>query len=159
MTSKSSDERSTPQDLFNYADVKWGPFTLDACASDSNAKCKVYWTASHNSLIQPWHGVVWCNPPYSRGNTEPFVERAAWAVTHGPADRVVMLLPVTTSNRWWQRNFRKAAFIEFLPCRIRFGESKTGAFFDSCFWVFERGVSGGIIAVSTYQRVMSGERE
>lgn len=33
---------STPQALFNFANERWGPFDLDAAASDWNHKCK-YW--------------------------------------------------------------------------------------------------------------------
>jgi hypothetical protein len=37
--------------------------------------CDRYYTAADDGLAQPWDGLVWCNPPYSR--FKPWVER--WA--------------------------------------------------------------------------------
>ena len=66
----SSDKNywETPQDFFNKLNEKYH-FTFDLAASDSNAKCKSYFTETDNSLSQDWHrisGNLFLNPPYGR---------------------------------------------------------------------------------------------
>lgn len=66
MFSSNRDDWETPQDFFDKLNEQYH-FTLDPCSSDTNAKCKKYYTAQDNGLEQDWGGeVVFCNPPYSR---------------------------------------------------------------------------------------------
>lgn len=65
MFSSKTDLWATPKDFFDQLDAEFG-FTLDACATPENAKCKTYYTPEQDGLAQPWEGVVWCNPPYGR---------------------------------------------------------------------------------------------
>ena len=53
--SRESDEWSTPQDLFDKLNEEF-KFTLDPCATAENAKCKRYFTAEQNGLLQDWGG-------------------------------------------------------------------------------------------------------
>ena len=62
--SSQSGEWATPWSFFNQQAEKYGPFDLDVCATDENAKCWVFIAPEHDSLRQPWHGVCWMNPPY-----------------------------------------------------------------------------------------------
>jgi len=55
---------SQPPALFSDIEGRYVPFTLDATADQSNTKCMDYFTLEQDCLSQPWHGVVWCNPPY-----------------------------------------------------------------------------------------------
>ena len=55
MFSRESDEWSTPQDLFDKLNEEF-KFTLDPCATAENAKCKRYFTAEQNGLLQDWGG-------------------------------------------------------------------------------------------------------
>lgn len=55
MFSRESDEWSTPQDLFDKLNEEF-KFTLDPCATAENAKCKKYFTAEQNGLLQDWGG-------------------------------------------------------------------------------------------------------
>jgi phage N-6-adenine-methyltransferase len=98
-------------------------FTVDAAASQQNARLPRYWTVDDDAFAQDWSGErVWCNPPYS--HIEPWVEQA-WI---SGAELVVMLLPANrTEQGWWQRHVephRDAAGsrlrVEFLPGRMRF---------------------------------------
>jgi hypothetical protein len=43
-------------------------------AAPHNAKCPAYYDREQDGLEQPWHGVVWCNPPYS--GLDAWVEKA-----------------------------------------------------------------------------------
>ena len=47
--SSKTDEWATPQDFFDELDGKFH-FTLDVCATPSNAKCKLYFTKEQDGL-------------------------------------------------------------------------------------------------------------
>lgn len=65
MFSTGKDDWETPSDFFKKLDAEFH-FTLDACATDSNAKCVRYFTKESDGLSQDWGGeTVYCNPPYS----------------------------------------------------------------------------------------------
>lgn len=53
--SSASVEWETPQELFDQLDREFH-FTLDACATPENAKCKRFFTIQDNGLMQPWGG-------------------------------------------------------------------------------------------------------
>lgn len=53
--SRSSDEWTTPADIFEILDAEFH-FTLDPCATDQNHKCDLYFTQSENGLLQNWGG-------------------------------------------------------------------------------------------------------
>jgi phage N-6-adenine-methyltransferase len=121
---KVDDRETTPQ-VFAELDARLGPFTLDVAASDDNAKCPSYYTKSVDGLVQPWEGIVWCNPPYS--SIRPWVEKAWKEFADGtPPDRIVMLLPANrTEQGWWQDLIEPARRdgsieVEFIRGRMRF---------------------------------------
>ena len=124
----------TPQDFFNKLDDLFG-FTLDACASDENAKVANYYTVEQNALAQDWRGVVWCNPPYGREQVK-FIQKAYdESVKHGST--VVCLIPARPDTKVWQDLiFAKADQICFIKGRLKFGNSKDAAPFPSALIVF-----------------------
>jgi phage N-6-adenine-methyltransferase len=99
-------------------------FTIDAAASESNARLPRFWTVDDDALEQSWRGErVWCNPPYS--DIETWV-RKAWQEHHAGCTLIVMLLPANrTEQGWWQRRVemprrRCELDVEFLSGRMRF---------------------------------------
>lgn len=54
--SRRSDEWATPQEFFDVVDAEFH-FTLDPCATPENAKCRVYYTAEEDGLLQAWGGI------------------------------------------------------------------------------------------------------
>lgn len=90
----------TPQYLFDSLDEQYH-FDLDAAASAENTKCARFYTKEQNSLIQPWTGRVWCNPPHGR-NVGEWVRRAhdacLWDHT---AEVAALLLKSCTETRWF----------------------------------------------------------
>lgn len=97
MSMKLSDSWSTPQELFDQLNKKYGPFDLDACADQSNAKCAQYYDGNTDCLKQDWSSVaktVWINPPYSDPN--PFIRKAKEESLKGI--KVVMLLKADHST-------------------------------------------------------------
>lgn len=109
-------------------------FTIDAAASQTNARLERYWTRDDDALTVPWsHERVWCNPPYS--GLDRWVGKAWHEMNRGPlfdgiwpAELVVMLLPANrTEQRWWQDHIEphrdrpgSGLRVEFLPGRMRF---------------------------------------
>lgn len=110
----------------------------DVCANQHNTKHKRYFSEEDNALYHDWvefatelrsNGVLWCNPPYSRGSKELFIEKAihlAENVTH-PNCGVIMLLPADTSAKWFSDCVKHAKAVAFI-CngRISFINNKTG---------------------------------
>lgn len=135
MFSSKSDLWETPQDLFDQLNKEFA-FTLDVCALPENAKCADYYTPEQDGLKQPWHGVIWCNPPYGRG-VGAWVRRALFAYAAG--NTVVMLLPARTDTRWFHDYIynRKNVEVRFLKGRLRFGRGgRNPAPFPSMIVIF-----------------------
>ena len=53
--SSNSDEWATPQHIFDNLDAEFN-FNLDPCATESNHKCNVFYTAKIDGLKQNWGG-------------------------------------------------------------------------------------------------------
>jgi len=87
---------STPQPFFDKLDAEFH-FTLDAAASEVNAKCRKYYTESDNGLLQSWDNeIVWCNPPYNHATSE-WVRKAL----ESRNTTSVLLLPASVSSRYF----------------------------------------------------------
>ena len=57
----------------------WESFDLDPCAVMAPRPwptARQHFTLADNGLMQPWHGRVWCNPPYG-GETGRRLHRLA----------------------------------------------------------------------------------
>lgn len=68
------DDRALPPGDFAPLQARFA-FTVDAAASEDNAKLPRFWTKATDGLSQDWRGErVYCNPPYS--SIEPWVEKA-----------------------------------------------------------------------------------
>lgn len=132
MYSSASDNWETPQDFFDALNAEFH-FTLDAAASDENAKCARYFTKEQDGLAQDWTGVVWCNPPYGR-EVGRWVAKAAGSAEKGAV--VVMLLPARTDTRWFHDYINGRAEVRFVKGRLKFGGAKNSAPFPSMVVVF-----------------------
>lgn len=117
------DDRALPKSDFDKLNVRFR-FTLDAAASEANAKLPRYCTEQNSGLNASWAGErVYCNPPYS--DIAPWCEKA-WTETE--AEVIVLLLPANrTEQRWWQMHIephrdRPSSRLktEFLAGRLRF---------------------------------------
>jgi phage N-6-adenine-methyltransferase len=98
------DERYTTRETLDLcrklADV--AEFTLDVAACEESHVAERWYGRVENGLVQPWHGYVWCNPPYS--DIEPWVEKAWDEIVRDGVRRIAMLLPATrTEQPWWQK--------------------------------------------------------
>jgi phage N-6-adenine-methyltransferase len=136
------DDRGTDPAFIAALETRFGAFDLDVAAAPHNAKAPTYYTREQDGLTQPWHGLVWCNPPYS--DCGAWVRKAwqEWNPTgadsaldhhwHFARDaspyRIVMLLPANrTEQAWWQEHVEpyrdrpgSPLRVEFLRGRMRF---------------------------------------
>lgn len=68
------DEWYTPRWLFDALGIK---FSIDVCApldlTHTAVPAELHLNVDDDGLAQPWHGTVWCNPPYSK--PEPWARR------------------------------------------------------------------------------------
>lgn len=124
----------TPQDFFDHVNYLFN-FTLDACASADNHKVSAYFSEEDDALIQNWHGVVWCNPPYGRHQVD-FIKKAYdQYIKNGST--IVCLIPARPDTKLWQDLiFPHADQICFIRGRLKFGDSKDAAPFPSALVVF-----------------------
>lgn len=134
---------ATPNDIYNGA-IKYfvskgllDPVSIyvgDVCASKHNTKHDRFFSEDDNALVQDWKkfqfsqracGVLWCNPPYSRGKKEDFILKATTEGNRGV--NTIMLLPSDTSAKWFSDCVKNAKAVAFI-CngRISFINNKTG---------------------------------
>ena len=127
------DDWETPQNLFDDLDSEFG-FTLDPCATAKTAKCGKYFTPSEDGLRQDWTGeVVFCNPPYGRGQ-DAWVRKCC---EHGSNGGVaVMLLPARTDTARFHDLIIGKAEIRFLRGRLKFVKACNSAPFPSMIVIF-----------------------
>lgn len=135
MFSSKTDEWATPQDFFDKLNEEFH-FTLDPCASPTNAKCEHYYTLLEDGLKQDWGGnVVFCNPPYGKAIYK-WVQKC-FQEAQKPNTKIVALLPARTDTRFFHEFiYHSAKEIRFVKGRLKFGNSKNTAPFPSMIVVF-----------------------
>lgn len=111
-----TDSLETPRPLITAIEQKLGiKFDLDVASTDQNKICA---RRLSDGLLEAWSGHVWCNPPYSRGNIEKWVDRA---LEQKAPETITLLLPANTSADWFKQCLRyKYASILFINKRVRF---------------------------------------
>ena len=138
MFSSKSEDWETPQDFFDSLNREFH-FSLDAAASDSNAKCPIYFTKRENSLLQNWGGYsVFCNHPYGK-EIGAFVKKA-YEESKKPNTSVVMLIPARTDTKWFHEYILGKAEIRFIRGRLKFGNAVNSAPFPSMVVIYGKGV-------------------
>jgi site-specific DNA-methyltransferase (adenine-specific) len=110
-------EWGTPTEMFASLDKRFGPFTLDPCASASNAKCPIYYTREMDGLKFPWVGKVFMNPPYG-AQIARWVQKAY--LERNNCDVIVGLLPASTDTKWFHSYVYHKALVNFVKGRVLF---------------------------------------
>ena len=103
---RGSDERYTPPWLLERVTDFLGPGWFDPCPASYGHPPAV------NGLAIPWHGRVYCNPPYSA--------ISPWAAKflNEPFTEGLLLVPAYTDVRWFAPLFGQP--ILFMAGRLRF---------------------------------------
>lgn len=132
--SSKSKQWETPRELYERLNERYGPFTLDPCATLENAKCEKFFTIDDNGLAQSWQGeTVFMNPPYGR-QIGKWIEKA-YRESLGEAT-VVCLIPARTDTAYWHDYVMRAGEIVLLRGRVRFVGGKSSAPFPSAVVAF-----------------------
>tara|TARA_R100001082_G_scaffold104254_1_gene75443 strand:- start:274 stop:774 length:501 start_codon:yes stop_codon:yes gene_type:complete len=135
MFSSKQQDWATPQEFYDKLNLELGPFTLDACATTENAKCKKFFTPEDDGLIEDWYGHnVFVNPPYGRG-IDRWIKKG-YEESLKRRTRVVMLIPARTDTKYWHEYVMKAHAIHFVKGRLKFGGSENAAPFPSAVVIF-----------------------
>ena len=95
----TTDDHYTPKWVFDLLDIE---FDIDVASPPGGIpyiKAKKYYTKEDDGLTAPWHGLVWCNPPYS--DILPWVNRL------NEHKNGIALLPHTKGS--WRREIWKKA--------------------------------------------------
>lgn len=125
-TERTSDDYYTPRWVFDTLGLR---FDLDVASPPGGppfVPCERYFTQEDDGLAQPWHGLVWMNPPYSE--PKPWVDR--W-LDHGNG---VALLPMAKS-RWLHHLWTSPARL-VITRNLRFhrGDTTTEILYQTALW-------------------------
>lgn len=104
----------TPPDIFDRLGLA---FDLDVASPGADVvpwvPATTHYTKDDNGLAQPWHGLVWCNPPYGAMGLA-FARRM---VKHNNG---VLLLASRTETEAFQFCAKAASYVAFPEKRIYF---------------------------------------
>lgn len=121
----------TPQDFFNKLNAEF-QFTLDPCATARSAKCKKFFTAVDDGLIQDWGGhQCFVNPPYGR-QIGKWVKKC-YDESKKSDTVVVLLIPARTDTRYFHDWILGKAEIRFIKGRLTFWDMDGEKFLKSDF--------------------------
>lgn len=124
----------TPQDLFDRLNGEF-LFDRDAACLPETAKCDKFWTPEDDALTKKWHPneTIWLNPPYSRGNIDKFMEKAAKVPS-----LVVCLVRFDPSTTWFQKYVDGIAEeVRMLARRPKFVGAPSAYNFPCCIVVYD----------------------
>lgn len=108
-----TDEWYTPRYIFDALGVH---FDLDVAAPPEGPRHVPADTFySDLSLILPWNGLVWMNPPFGHQST-----KRAWLEKFFLHGNGIALLPDRTSAPWWQEFAPLADAILFVSPKVKF---------------------------------------
>lgn len=89
----------TPEHIYQWLDLMYGPFEIDLAACEKSAKCDAYFCKEENSLDQDWsvYDRMFLNPPYD--DIKPWVLKSD--NIHDTA-LLAMVLPNDNSTVWFR---------------------------------------------------------
>ena len=122
---KGDQETATPWSLFDIYNKRFGPFTIDVCASKANTKCRIFISKETTNALKvhwPYGSVAWMNPPF--GGLYDWMQKA-YLSARDDGCTVVCLVPCWTSDRWFHQ-FCSRAEIIFLRDRVHFVDADGG---------------------------------
>lgn len=115
--SSASPEWYTPVELYARLTAFLGAGMYDPCARPASRPGGL--AGRENGLAAPWHGRVFCNPPYGRAI-------GAWIrkALSEPTDELILLVPARTDTAWFAPLF--AHTILFIRGRLHFHKPEGG---------------------------------
>jgi hypothetical protein len=161
------DRWMTPPDEISIArEYMGGNISLDP-ASEKIAQQYIYADTYYgldrgvNGLVHDWYGNVWCNPPYSAGNIDAFVDKAirewhrlavlspdGWAV-----DNMLILVNSSTDTRWYHDLLRYSTAALLYTGRIKYWKIFDGSAHEK--WEGEVSKAKGLNKVGNSPRYLN----
>jgi hypothetical protein len=113
-TEATRDDWQTPAHIVQAL----GEFDLDPCANVANLKGLATAGYPVGGLVLPWHGRIWCNPPYG-GDCRIWMRRLA---DHGDG---IALIPPRVGSHWFQAEvLDRCDAVLFLRGRVSFLDNR-----------------------------------
>lgn len=110
--SSKNNEWYTPEKYILAAREVMGAIDLDPAScelANQVVKAAKYYDTQMNGLDYPWHGRVWLNPPYGRGeegsNQDIWSARLIDQYERGNTTAAILLVNAAVDTRWFQRLF------------------------------------------------------
>jgi ParB family chromosome partitioning protein len=104
---------------------------------------KIY-TIEDNGLLHTWRGRVFFNPPYSRGNIGPAVDKFVEHIESGDITEAISLTNSATDTEWFHKLAELAAAECFPGSRIKFwgpNPQTDGPRLPQTFFYFTKGTN------------------
>jgi len=102
----ANDSWMTPPSIIESAREAMGSINTDPASNElaqQIVKADRYFTKEMSGLSGGWTGNVWLNPPYSRGNIEPFLDRLVYFYLWKHVEQAVILTNTVYTSQWWRR--------------------------------------------------------
>jgi phage N-6-adenine-methyltransferase len=102
-----------------------GKIELDPASSDiaqETVRAVRYYTKEQDGLAQEWVGRVWMNPPYAKGDIEPFVAKLVAEYLAGNVKAAIMLTNNSADTEWFHKAASHATAICLTRGRIKFAD-------------------------------------
>lgn len=115
----STDCWFTPKWIFDGLGIT---FDIDVAAPSNGplyVPCREWFDESIDGLAQPWHGVIWCNPPFS--------DPAPWCDRYANHPDGIILVRADLSTGGPYRAFSASHAIYVASRRIQFVNATSGA--------------------------------
>ena len=141
----ANDNWCTPDDLFDKLNEDYN-FSFDAACTTKNAKCSTgnFLDLGIDALEAPWYmsrGSIWLNPPYSRGNIYPFMQKA-YSESLRTDNYVVALVRDDPTARWYKNWVDGKAFCVLrLKRRVKFIGADASYPFPCCVVIYNRALN------------------
>jgi len=137
MHSSARTDWATPDYVFHPLNAEF-QFDLDPCCKPETAKCDQFFTPLDDGLSRSWKDrTVWMNPPYGRGMTNIWMDKACQSAWHEGAT-VVCLVPVQASSKWFKKAIQSCDEVRIVDGRVKFVGAEDDAPFASAIFVFRR---------------------
>ena len=118
-----NNEWYTPAEDIERARKVLGKIELDPASSEiaqQTVKAGRYFTKEDDGLSQEWAGKVWMNPPYAKGDIEPFVAKLVAEFQSGNVKAAIMLTNNSADTEWFHKAASHANAICLTRGRIKF---------------------------------------
>jgi phage N-6-adenine-methyltransferase len=118
-----NNEWYTPAEDIERARKVLGKIELDPASSDiaqETVRAERYYTKDQDGLAQEWMGRVWMNPPYAKGDIEPFVAKLVAEYLAGNVKSAIMLTNNSADTEWFHKAASHATAICLTRGRIKF---------------------------------------